>query len=31
MTEFSNDQTIQSATLNTLAKSSRTSLFDYLG
>lgn len=31
VTEYSSDQTVQSATLSTLAKSSKTNLFDYLG
>ena len=30
-TQFSSDQTVQSATLSTLAKASKTNLFDYLG
>lgn len=31
ITEFTSDQTMQSATLSTLAKANRTSLFDFLG
>lgn len=31
VTEFSSDQTVQSATLSTLAKATRSNLFDYLG